>query len=76
MKTIILTYEDDDVCSMLHVKNMDDKLMDAIRKAEMSWDSTEEDLSQDYESFVLGYLMGRGYDVVLDTDYEIYRTCL
>lgn len=51
MKTIILTYEDDDVCSMLHVKNMDDKLMDAIRKAEMSWDSTEEDLSQDYEIY-------------------------
>lgn len=75
-KTVILTYQDGSICSLLHVENMDENFMTSLDDANTAWNSTEEGLSQDYESFVLGYLIGHGYKVTLDKTYELYGTSL
>ena len=75
-KTVILLYQDGSICSLLRIAGRCDGITDALSAAEREWNSTEEGRGTDYDSFVLEYLAGHGYEARMEEGFECYRTCL
>ena len=75
-KTIILTYQNGTVCSVLRVANYDGQFGQALAEAEHDWNATEDGCQTDYDSFVAERLAEKGYEVRMDEEYEVIMTCM